>query len=220
MEPLNASTVPAKPRLRGWFHEVAFFVSIPAGVALAVLAAGARARTATIIYAVSLTAVFGASAAYHRVDWSPKALRRMKRLDHSMIFVLIAGSYTPMCLLVLHGAWTVVMLSLVWTGAAVGIALKIIRIDGFHVLSGFLYIALGWVALFALPQMVGELSPAAIVLLAAGGILYTVGAIVLARHRPDPAPATFGYHEIWHALIVAAAACHYAMIMMVVRAPI
>jgi len=220
MQPLNAPPVPPKPRLRGWFHEVAFFVSIPAGVALAVLAAGARARTATIIYAVSLTAVFGASAAYHRVDWPPKAFRRMKRLDHSMIFVLIAGSYTPMCLLALHGAWTVVMLSLVWTGAAVGITLKNIRIDGFHVLTGFLYIALGWVALFALPQLVRELSPAAIVLMAAGGVLYTVGAIVLARHRPDPAPATFGYHEVWHAFIVAAAACHYAMVMLIVRAPI
>ena len=220
MQPLNAPTVPAKPRLRGWFHEVAFFISIPAGVALAVLAAGTRARTATIIYAVSLTAVFGASAAYHRVDWSPEALRRMKRLDHSMIFVLIAGSYTPMCLLALHGAWTVVLLSLVWTGAAVGITLKNIRIDGFHVLTGFLYIALGWVALFALPQLVRELSPVEIVLMAAGGVLYTVGAIVLARHRPDPAPATFGYHEIWHAFIVAAAASHYAMVMLIVRAPI
>jgi hemolysin III len=220
MEPLNAPAIPVKPRLRGWLHEVAFFVSIPAGVTLAVLAAGARARTAAIIYAVSLTALFGASAAYHRVNWSPEALRRMKRVDHSMIFVLIAGSYTPMCLLVLHDAWAFVMLSLVWTGAAVGIVLKNIRIDGFRVLSGFLYIALGWVALFALPQLVRELSPAAIVLLAVGGVLYTVGAIVLARHHPDPAPATFGYHELWHALIVAAAACHYAMIMLVVRAPI
>jgi hemolysin III len=220
MEPLNAPAVPVKPRLRGWLHEVAFFASIPAGVTLAVLAAGARARTAAIIYAVSLTALFGASAAYHRVNWSPEARRRMKRLDHSAIFLLIAGSYTPMCLLVLHGAWAVVMLSLVWTGAVVGIVVKNIRIDGFPVLSGFLYIALGWVALFALPRLVRELSPAAIVLLAAGGILYTVGAIVLARHRPDPAPATFGYHELWHALIVAAAACHYAMIMLVVRAPI
>lgn len=220
MEPLNAPAAPAKPRLRGWFHEVAFFVSIPAGVALAVLAAGARARTAAIIYAVSLTALFGASAAYHRVNWSPKALQRMKRLDHSMIFLLIAGTYTPMCLLVLHGAWAVVMLSLVWTGAAVGVTVKNVRIDGFRVLSGFLYIALGWVALFALPQLVQGLSPVAIALLAAGGVLYTVGAIVLARHCPDPAPATFGYHEVWHAFIVAAAACHYTMIMLVVRAPI
>jgi hemolysin III len=213
------TAAPQKPRLRGRFHQVAFFVSIPAGIALATLAAGAVARTAAIVYALSLTAVFGASAAYHRVNWSPKALRRMKRLDHSMIFVLIAGSYTPMCVLVLHGAWAIVLLSLVWTGAVVGITLKLIRIDGFHVLSGFLYVALGWVALFALPQLVRGLSPVALILMVVGGVLYTVGAIVLARGRPDPKPQMFGYHEVWHAFMVAAVACHYVMIMMVVRAP-
>jgi hemolysin III len=218
MRVLDAPLSPSKPRLRGWFHEVAFFVSIPAGVTLAVLAAGAKAKTAAIVYAVSLTAVFGASAAYHRVNWSPKALRRMKRLDHSMIFVLIAGSYTPICLLALHGAWGIVLLSIVWSGAVVGITVKLIRIDGFHVLSGFLYIALGWVAIFALPALWHGLSPAALVLMIAGGVLYTLGAIVLARRRPDPKPELFGYHEVWHAFMVAAVACHYAMIMIVVRA--
>ncbi len=215
---MSADDAPAKPRLRGRFHQVAFFVSIPAGAALAAVATGAVARTAAIVYAASLSAVFGASAAYHRGDWEPKALRRMKRLDHSMIFVLIAGSYTPMCLLALHGAWAIVMLSMVWAGAIVGIMLKLIRIDGFSALTGFLYIALGWVALFALPQLVRGLSPGAIALMVAGGLLYTVGAIVLASRRPDPSPSTFGYHEVWHALMVAAVACHYAMIMLVVRA--
>jgi hemolysin III len=197
---------------------VAFFVSLPAGVTLAVLAAGAKAKTAAIVYAVSLSAVFGASAAYHRVNWSPKGLRRMKRLDHSMIFVLIAGSYTPICLLALHGPWRIVLLSIVWSGAVVGITVKLIRIDGFHVLSGFLYIALGWLAILALPALWHGLSPAALVLMIAGGVLYTLGAIVLARRRPDPKPALFGYHEVWHAFMVAAVACHYAMIMIVVRA--
>jgi hemolysin III len=218
MEPLSAPIPPPKPRFRGWLHELSFFVSIPAGAALSVLAVGARARTAAIIYAVTLTGLFAASAAYHRLSWSPQALRRMKRLDHSMIFLLIAGTYTPMCLLVLHGAWGVVILSIVWAGAAIGITLKNVRPDGFRVLSGFLYVALGWIALFALPQLVRGLSPAALALMAAGGSLYTVGAIVLARRRPDPAPRTFGYHEVWHAFMVTAAACHYAMVMLVVRA--
>lgn len=218
MQVLDAPVSPPKPRLRGWFHEVAFFVSLPAGVTLAVLAAGAKAKTAAIVYAVSLSAVFGASAAYHRVNWSPKGLRRMKRLDHSMIFVLIAGSYTPICLLALHGPWRIVLLSIVWSGAVVGITVKLIRIDGFHVLSGFLYIALGWLAILALPALWHGLSPAALVLMIAGGVLYTLGAIVLARRRPDPKPALFGYHEVWHAFMVAAVACHYAMIMIVVRA--
>lgn len=213
------AAAPPKPLLRGRFHQSAFFVSIPAGVALAFLAAGALARTAAIVYAVSLTAVFGASAAYHCRDWSPEALRRMKRLDHSMIYVLIAGSYTPASLLVLRGAWSVVVLSLVWAGAAVGITLKLVRIDGFHVLTGFLYMALGWLALVALPQPVRGLSPVATALMVTGGVLYTLGAMVLARRRPDPAPRVFGYHEVWHAFMTAAVACHYGMILLVVRAP-
>jgi hemolysin III len=210
-------TVSPKPRLRGRFHQVAFFLSIPAGVVLATLAPSAVARAAALVYSVSLTAVFGASAAYHRVPWSEKALRRMKRVDHSMIYVLIAGSYTPVLLLAMHGVWSITLLSLVWAGAAVGITLKLARIDGFSVLTAILYIALGWLAIVALPQLVHRLSPAALVLMVIGGLLYTVGAIVLARRRPDPSPTVFGYHEVWHAFMVAAAACHYAMIAIVLR---
>jgi hemolysin III len=212
-----SGVVPTKPKLRGWFHEVGFFVSLPAGIALMLVAPDAGARITIAVYWVSLTAVFGASAAYHRVAWSVAALRRMKRLDHSMIFVLIAGTYTPVCALVLRAPWSVVLLSVVWAGAAVGIVLKISRIDGLSVLSGTLYVVLGWLAVLALPQLVRALPRPAAILMVAGGILYTVGAVVLARRRPDPAPAVFGYHEVWHAFMVAAAGCHYAMILLILR---
>src|SRR5581483_424861 len=195
-----AVAAPAKPRLRGRIHEVAFFVSIPAGVALILAARSATGRAAAAVYAVSLSAVFGSSAAYHRGRWSPAALTRMKRLDHSLIYVLIAGSYTPVAALALHGAWSAAILSAVWAGAAVGVALKLVRIDGLRVATGALYVALGWLALVALPQLARRVSPAALALMMAGGLLYTVGALVFASRRPDPWPATFGYHELWHSL--------------------
>lgn len=205
-----------KPRWRGRIHQVAFFVSIPAGAALVALADGWAPRIAAAIYALSLVAVFGSSAAYHRGDWDPAALRRMKRLDHSMIFVLIAGSYTPIALLVLHGPWTIVILSIIWAAAAAGIILKLIRIDGFTVLTATLYMAMGWLALIALPQLLREMPVSALALTVVGGLLYTVGAIVFAVRRPDPSPAVFGYHEVWHAFMAAAAACHFAMISIIV----
>lgn len=215
---MSAVLVSAKPRLRGRIHQVAFFVSIPAGVLLIVLAQGAAGTTAAVIYAVSLSAVFGASASYHVGTWTKPALRRMKRLDHSTIFVLIAGSYTPVTLLVLHGAWSVVILSLIWSMAAVGITLKLARIDGLSKLAATLYMSMGWLVVIPFLQLYREMSTAGLTLLIAGGALYTLGAIVFARRRPDPNPAVFGYHEVWHAFIVAAAACHWAMILLVLRA--
>jgi len=218
MSPMPESAPPVKPLLRGWIHLVAFFVSIPAGVVLVLLAQSAAARVAAAIYALSLTALFGASAAYHRVRWSPRASRRMKRLDHSMIFVLIAGSYTPISILVLHGAWSVVILSIAWAGAVLGITLKLARIDGLHGVTGILYMGLGWLATIALPQLVRGMTVPQLVLLVAGGLLYTAGVIVFASKRPDPRPAIFGFHEVWHSFMVAAAACHFAMIALVLRA--
>jgi hemolysin III len=217
MEAMSA-VAPVKPLLRGWFHTVAFFASVPAGLALILLARDGGARVAAAVYALSLTAVFAASAAYHRIAWSAPALRRMKRLDHSAIFVLIAGTYTPVCALALHAPWSVVLLSVVWVGAAAGIGLKTARIDGLHASTGALYVVLGWLAVLALPQLVRNLSVAATVLMFAGGVLYTLGALVLARRRPDPAPRVFGYHEVWHAFMVTAAACHYAMVLLILRA--
>jgi hemolysin III len=212
-----AALAPPKPRLRGRIHQVAFFVSVPAGIALVLIAEGAAATAVAAIYAASLTAVFCTSAAYHTGAWSDRARRRMKRLDHSMIFVLIAGSYTPVSILALHGPWEVVVLSIAWAGAAVGITLKMVKPDGLAVVTSILYMALGWFALVAAPQLMRGLSPAEVILLVSGGLLYTAGAIVFASHRPNPRPEVFGYHEVWHSFMVAAAACHYAMIALVLH---
>ena len=209
---------PPRPRLRGRIHQVAFFCSIPAGIVLVALARGAAATAVSVIYAVSLTAVFGASAAYHRGSWSPNARRWMKRIDHSMIFVLIAGSYTPIAVLALHGPWEVVLLSLAWAGAGVGIILKMARPDGLSLTTATLYMAMGWLILVVLPQLLRGISLPGLILMACGGILYTAGAIVFATRRPDPRPLVFGYHEIWHAFMVAAAICHYVMILLILRA--
>ena len=214
----TADTFP-KPRLRGRIHQVAFFVSIPAGVVLVLLAHGPAATTVAAVYAASLAAVFGSSAAYHRGRWTERARRWTKRLDHSMIFVLIAASYTPVAALVLGGTWEAVLLSLAWAGAIAGITLKIARPDGHHVIGGILYMGLGWLAVIALPQLFAQLSAAESVLMVAGGLLYTGGAIVFATRLPDPSPSTFGYHEIWHAFMVAAACCHYAMILLILLPP-
>jgi hemolysin III len=204
--------------MRGRLHEIAFFVSVPAGVALIALADTRRARVAAAVFAVGLAGVFGASAAYHRIEWSDSARRRMKRLDHSMIFILIAGTYTPLCLLALSGVWSVAMLATVWAGAIAGIVLKQVRIDGLKRLSGFLYIALGWVSIVALPQLFHTLSTPSFALVIIGGLLYTLGAIVFATKRPDPNPAVFGYHEIWHAFTTGAGLCHYLAVLLLILA--
>jgi hemolysin III len=213
---MDAAAAPT-PRLRGRIHQVAFWVSVPAGIVLVLLAEGPVQTAVAAIYALSLSAVFGSSAAYHRGAWSERARRWMRRLDHSMIFVLIAASYTPVSVLVLHGTWEVVLLSFVWTGAAVGVTMKMVRPEGLSVASAILYMSLGWLALVALPQLLAGMTTAEAILMISGGLLYTAGAIVFASKRPDPRPATFGYHEIWHAFMVAAAACHYAMVLLVLR---
>lgn len=204
--------------MRGRLHQIAFFVSVPAGIALIALAHTGKARLAAVIFTVGLAGVFGASAAYHRVAWSDAARKRMKRLDHSMIFVLIAGTYTPLCLLALSGAWSVVMLATVWAGAITGIVLKQVNIDGLKRVSGFLYISLGWVSIVSMPQLFHTMSGISFALVVAGGLLYTLGAIVFAAKRPDPYPAVFGYHEIWHAFTAGASLCHYSAVLLLVLA--
>jgi hemolysin III len=158
-------------------------------------------------------ALFGASALYHRISWRSLAARRwMRRLDHSMIFLLIAGTYTPFALLVLEGALAVAILVAVWAGALAGIALQLVWIDAPKWLVALTYVVLGWVAVAAFPELVSELGVTATALVAAGGVLYTAGAVVYAARRPDPAPAVFGYHEVFHALVIAAAAIQYAVV--------
>ena len=204
--------------MRGRLHEIAFFVSVPLGIALIVLSNTGKARFAAVVFATGLAGVYGASAAYHRVGWSDPARRRMKRLDHSMIFVLIAGTYTPLCLLALSGVWSVVVLATVWAGAITGIVLKQVNIDGLRRVSGILYIALGWISIVTLPQLFHTMSVAAFTLVVVGGLLYTVGAIVFAVKRPDPNPAVFGYHEIWHAFTAGAGLCHYSAVLLLIIA--
>jgi hemolysin III len=203
----------AKPRLRGVLHKWAFFASLVLGAALVVFAPGGRGTLAAAIYAASVAALFGVSALYHRIDWkSAVSRRRMRRLDHTMIFVLIAGSYTPFALLVLDGTLATVILIAVWGGAVAGALMKLLWIDAPKGLVAGTYVLLGWVAVAAFPGLLDELGLGPTALVAAGGILYTLGAVVYALHRPDPVPEVFGYHEVFHALVIAAAALQYAVI--------
>jgi hemolysin III len=206
----------ARPRLRGVSHQYAFVASLGAGLFLLLGAPTSRARFAAGVFAASVTAMFGASALYHRVTWRPKPRRWLARLDHATVYLLIAGTYTPFALLALDGAWQIVVLALVWSGAAAAIALKVAWLDGPKWLAAAVGIALGWAGIAALPQLARELGFVATALALTGGILYTAGAVVYACRRPNPAPATFGYHELFHALVVAAAACQYAAVAFLV----
>jgi hemolysin III len=201
-----------RPRLRGVSHQIAFFVSLVSGIALVVAAPDGQTRAEVAIYAASLSGLLGVSAVLHRRDWSPTVRRHLRRLDHSMIFVLIAGTYTPIAGTVLEGSLRTAVLSIVWIGALFGVILTVAWIDAPKWAAALPYVALGWVAVVAVPQLIDGLGVAGMSLLALGGALYTVGAVVYARKRPDPVPMVFGYHEVFHALVIAAAAAHYAVI--------
>jgi hemolysin III len=203
-----------KPRLRGVSHEIAFFVSFITGAALIVLASshGTKATVAACIYAFTITALFGSSALYHVPTWSAPVRRWLRRLDHSSIFLLIAGTMTPFALLVVKGWLGTAILITVWAGAMSGIVLKLAWIDAPRWVTALVFVGLGWVGVFAMPSLWDTLGPVPVLLLAAGGILYTIGAVIYATKRPDPRPAVFGYHEIFHLLVIAAASLHYAAI--------
>jgi hemolysin III len=211
----SATEALLRPRARGWIHRVSFLVAGPAGIVLVAVGPTIEARLAVTVYAVALLIVFWVSSTYHRGSWSVEERIRWQRRDHAAIFLMIAGTYTPYCVLVLDGAWRGWMLAAVWIGAALGSLVKLYRVD-LHVLSGVMYLALGWAAIVALPQFVRALSPAALLLTVAGGLLYSAGALVLALHRPRLFPRTFGYHEVWHAATSAAAACHYVVVLLIV----
>jgi hemolysin III len=202
-----------KPKLRGVSHEWAFFCSLGFGAALIILAETPKATLAVAIYAVSLSALFGTSALYHRVNWSRPGVRQwMRRLDHSMIFFLIAGTYTPFALLVLQGTLAMTILAVVWVGAIAGAIVEMIWIDHPKWASALIYLSLGWVAVAAFPELWTSMGPAGTLLVAAGGLLYTAGAVVYALQRPNPVPATFGYHEVFHLLVIAAAVAHFSAV--------
>jgi hemolysin III len=205
-----------KPLLRGVLHQGAFIVSLVTAPLLLLSADGSRPRIAAAVFAASVSLCFGASALYHRVTWSPSKRRWMRRADHAGVYLLIAGTYTPVSLLVLDHTLGHVILVVVWAGAIAAILLKCFWVDAPKWLAAAVGIALGWVAVVALPQLVHRLQPSALTLLIAGGLLYTVGAVVYARRKPDPAPAVFGYHEVFHALTIAAAAAQYVAIALVV----
>jgi hemolysin III len=202
-----------KPKLRGVSHEWAFFVSLVFGAALIFFAKTPKATFAVAIYAVSLSALLGTSALYHRVNWKrPNVRQWMRRLDHSMIFFLIAGTYTPFALIVMHGALATAILVVVWVGAIAGAIVEMVWIGHPKWVSALVYLSIGWVAVAAFPELWDALGPVGALLLASGGLLYTAGAVVYATQRPDPNPAIFGYHEVFHAFVIAAAAIQFAVI--------
>ncbi len=202
-----------RPTWRGWLHVAAFLIVMPAGLYLLTASQSAASRVAVAIYWASLAGLFATSGSYHRLARSPKSVMWFRRADHSMIYVLIAGTYTPICLIVLPRVWGIPMLVVIWVAALAGIIMKVVSIGSREKSSGsWLYIVMGWAAIVTMPVLVTHLNGIQLALLGIGGVLYTVGAVVLARRRPDPVPRHFGYHEVWHAMTVGAAGSHFALI--------
>jgi hemolysin III len=200
-----------KPRLRGVFHELGFYAAVGVGVALVLTAEAGRARVSAAVFSACVAACFGASALYHRPTWRPNVRAWLARLDHGGVYLLIAGTYVPFGLLVMSTAWAVPVLTVVWGGALLAILLKLVWVQAPKWLSAMIGIGLGWVAAAAFPQLL-KVQPLGILLVIVGGLLYTAGAVVYARRRPDPVPHVFGYHELFHVLTLGGVTCHYAAI--------
>ena len=206
-----------RPHWRGRIHTYAFFLTVPAAFWLLLWAEQPTGRIGALVFGASLAAVYGVSAAYHRLAHSPKAQHIMRRLDHSMIFLLIAGTYTPVCVVLLPRNWSLFLLSSVWGLTVLGIVTKVWGTDWIVRVSNALYPVLGWLAVLALPVLLRSVPGPSLALLVLGGMLYTVGALVFLFRRPDPNPAVFGYHEVWHSFTVLAGASHFAMVALIVR---
>ena len=204
-----------KPKLRGWLHAGAAPLVLACGIVLVALSRGAAEITSSSIYALSIVLLFTVSAIYHRGRWSPRALRALKRFDHANIFFIIAGTYTPFAVLLLDGGARTALLVIVWAGAAIGAGFRVFWIGAPRWLYVPAYLLLGWVAVAYLPQFTSTGGVAVMVLLAAGGLLYTAGGIVYGTRRPDPSPAWFGFHEVFHSLTLLAFACQYVAISLV-----
>ena len=202
---------PVKPRLRGVFHELGFYAALGVGLVLVLSAQDGRPRAAATVFAVCVASCFGASALYHRPTWTPPVRAWLARLDHAGVYLLIAGAYTPFGFLVMSPAWAAPVLALVWGGALVGILLKLFWVRAPKWLSAAIGLGLGWVGAAAFSQLL-KLQLPGVLLVIAGGVLYTVGATVYVRRRPDPVPRVFGYHELFHVLTLAATACLYVSI--------
>ncbi|MBF6620028.1 MAG: hemolysin III family protein [Patulibacter sp.] len=206
-----------KPTMRGVLHQWAAVVAALAGASLILSAPPGNARWATIVYALSIVGLFTVSAIYHRVNWTTTNSRqRMRRLDHAMIFVMVAGTTTPIAALVLDGSMRTVVLSVAWGMAGIGITIKLLWIGAPKWLSAAIYLAIGWAGMAVFPKLVGDLGPWPAVGLIGGGVLYTVGAVIYATKKPDPLPKVFGYHEIFHALVIVAALAHFLVVALAV----
>jgi hemolysin III len=206
------SDEPVKPALRGVLHQLAFVVAVVAAPLVILGAEGTRRTVAAAVFAVSVVVCLGTSALYHRVTWTPRKRLWMRRADHAGVYLLIAGTYTPVSLFAMEGAWRTTVLAVVWGGALAAIILKFVWVGAPKWLAAGIGIALGWVAIVAIPQLIQHLHPAALSLLVVGGLAYTAGAVIYARRRPDPLPSVFGYHELFHALTIVAVACQYVAI--------
>jgi hemolysin III len=198
-----------KPRLRGWLHAGTFPVAVAAGIVLVALADGTRETVANAVYAASAALLFGISALYHRGNWSPGTEKLLKRLDHSNIFLIIAGTYTPFSVILLRDQGGTMLLWIVWTAAMAGIAFRVLWVGAPRWLYTPVYLGLGWVAVFYLGDLLDSGGAAVVTLLAVGGLLYSVGGVVYAIKKPNPSPRWFGFHEVFHALTLGAFAVHY-----------
>ncbi|MER6947313.1 hemolysin III family protein [Nonomuraea sp. NPDC000554] len=210
------TTITAKPRLRGWLHTGTLPVALVAGFALVALGPTLQARLASAIYAITSGLLFGISATYHRGTLGPRLAEALRRFDHANIYLIIAGTYTPFALLALDGAARVAVLSIIWGGALAGVLFRVFWMNAPRWLYTVLYLALGWTAIFVMPQLLEGAGVAAVVLVAVGGVFYSAGAVVYGLRRPDPSPGWFGFHEVFHAFTIAAYLVQYIAVSIVV----
>ncbi len=207
-----ARTPPVKPRLRGVTHLWMFPAAVALGIPLAFVGESTAAHVSAVVFSVGVAAMFGLSGLYHVPTWRPNVRAVLCRFDHAAVYGLIAATYTPFGLLALHGAWRIVVLSIVWSGCLVAIVAKVAWVHSPKWLSAAIGVGLGWVAIVAMPELTREIGVGGLLLLAGGGLLYTAGAVVYALRRPNPVPGVFGYHEVFHALVIGAVGLQYAAV--------
>lgn len=207
----------AKPMLRGWLHAAMFPISIVVGIILVATAPTQESRISSAVFATTAALLFGTSALLHRGTWSRRVEGLLRRMDHANIYLIIAGTYTPFAVLALPTDEGRILLSIVWVGASAGVVFRVFWISAPRWLSTTLYVVVGWVAVFFIPELIDGAGVAAVVLIVIGGILYSLGAVVYAIKRPNPSPSAFGFHEVFHTLTVAAFTAHYIAVWLVVH---